>query len=160
MFKFSKLKEAVGGFITGFQQGSLHLPFVQPNALIIDRKTWCRGQPSTLLGKKGRCCLGFYCRFLGVPDEQMDGMGNPTRFPYGTSGWNIINKNWLSAPEHKGKDQFSLWTSSDNILLARYNDCKVGERPYPNEEVMIEEIRERKVAEIFQRNGVKVVFVN
>jgi hypothetical protein len=153
----------VKDFFTGFQQGSVHLPFIQPkeeskDVLIIDRKTWWRGQPSALLGAKGRCCLGFYCQLLNVPDGQMDGIGNPTRFPYGTSGFKIIDQSWLSMPEHKS--DFGLWVSPDNILLTRYNDCEVGKKLYQSEEVMTEEIRERKIAEVFARHGVIVRFEN
>jgi hypothetical protein len=152
----------ISSFLAGFQQGSLHLPFVRPeedkDVLIIDRKTWSRGRPSTLLSESGsRCCLGFYSKFLGVPDDQMMGVGNPCLLPYGGSGWQTIKASWLSDQTER---KYELWTSSDNILLVRYNDYERGKRSYEKEEVMTEELREQKIAEVFKRNGVRVVFEN
>jgi hypothetical protein len=156
----------VKDFFTGFQQGSVHLPFIQPqedkDVLIIDRKTWSRGRPSALLSHTGRCCQGFYAQSLGVPDDQMMDIGNPCRLPYGCTNWQKIKESWLT--DHNMTDtigrKYELWVSADNLSLVRYNDCEVGKKPYAEEEIMTEEIRERKIAEVFARNGVRVQFKN
>ena len=41
----------------------------------IDRKTWYRGQGDAhsmlLLHNGKRCCIGFLCQAMGIPDEQL-----------------------------------------------------------------------------------------
>jgi hypothetical protein len=40
--------------------------------IVVKRKRWLRGEPSSCLLEDGRrCCIGFACQQLGVPDTQI-----------------------------------------------------------------------------------------
>jgi hypothetical protein len=158
MSLWNKVKD----FFTGFQQGSVHLPFIQSqedkDVLIIDRKTWLRGEGlsfSSLLRNKDqkRCCLGYYYKFLGLPDKNMLGLGQPKSIPINLREKLNGADSWL----------FELNTnepSRDNLELIRYNDCVIGNSIYNDTIIMTEEYRESKIKTMFAKHNIMVNFIN
>ena len=134
------------------------------SVLVIDRATWGRGDgysDSQLLrirdGK--RCCLGFYCQFLGVPDQDMLDVGQPCILPYSLQKQYGILDSWLFMSATKASP--NSIPSEDLQLLIRYNDRKIG-APCTTKDItlMTEKYREKKIRDIFYKNNVKVTFIN
>jgi hypothetical protein len=147
---WKSIKTAASQFMQGYQ-----IPFLLRRGFVIDRRTWLRGESlccSSLLRSDGkRCCLGFYCRYLGVPDEEMLGVTQP----YGLSP--RIKEKHLSSSFVFDDDRY---VSVDNQALISLNDTPVGHHCYQEGVIMTEELREKTIAEIFARNNVPVRFVN
>lgn len=126
--------------------------------LIIDRQKWGIGrllrthayhlQAGYLTGtdrdpnEGKRCCLGFYCSALGVPDDRLDcGM------PIAIHGTTVELPIWLM--EDNGSDG-----SSDVEELVKCND-RAGK--YTK---LTDEEREAKIVELFAKHDVHVEFIN
>jgi len=111
--------------------------------LVIDRAKWLRGEgsgPSRLLRKSDhkRCCIGFLCSALGVPDAQMENVGGSQNIA--SCG---LLPDWLSelpTPIHD-PDLFEAYHANDDESLS-------------------EEDRERSVATILAKHDVQVEFIN
>lgn len=129
--------------------------------LIIDRSRWMRRSsekdPSGLLldpssGKM--CCLGFYCKSLGLKEEEISCIGMPADLDKVD-----LDKSWLIQKDFNDEyydsdedicDEFLYRDSLNANLLAGINDN-------PN---FSDEEKERKIKEIFRQNGVEVEFVD
>lgn len=107
--------------------------------LVIDRKTWLRGESNSALlrpSDQKMCCVGFYCLALGLTREQI--LGKP--WPYKGETELPESAQWLQAH----------WENNPDCELAQIND-RSG---------ISDAQREPKIAEIFARHGVEVEFVN
>jgi len=109
--------------------------------LVIDRATWLRGEgsgPSKLLRKrdKKKCCIGFLCSALGVPDESMEGVGGSQRLFCDLPSWLTE----MPTPTHD-PDLFEAYHTNDDPT-------------------MDEETREQNITKIFAMHDIQVEFIN
>ncbi len=124
--------------------------------LKIDRSRWARGggNKNFLLDGLGRqCCVGMYLTALGVPDDVL--RGTSTADTWGVAGKIPAAGSWLN-------DNVECRTD-DAQLLYTVNDRTPGVVPPgddPGPAVDSEEHRERLIAEVFDRHGVDVEFVD
>lgn len=118
--------------------------------LVIDRKRWMRTTPGDpeqtgLLfddSTKKMCCLGFYCRSLGLSIDKIRNVGTPEELCwYGDKDvpWQMENS-WLL--NEKGRD------SADTNKLVNIND---------NARITDKE-KETSIKKIFAKHDVKVTF--
>ena len=122
--------------------------------LIIDRKTWARGDTSSLLTHEGTyCCLGFECKRAGLSDGDIFDISTPQGIEFADSIQKI--KHLLDA-HHNDTELVG-----DLICI---NDASIGFRVgFSNEKVVIlrsEEQRERLIKEGFARMDIEVEFIN
>ena len=111
--------------------------------LIIDRGIWLRGEGShnsyLIRSTDGKqCCLGFYARSCKVPLKNLLGTGSPQQ----TDSLDWEGGSWVFSP---GGSFNSLEVSA----LMKIND----------DEEMLADEREEKIAEIFARHDVEVEFI-
>jgi hypothetical protein len=109
--------------------------------VVIDRKKWRRGkigESNYLFANDKYCCLGFLSKAAGVSDERMKFKELPIDLDFIPESikWTIEGNR-------------SYFLSEDCILAYRANDYE-----------MREEEREKKIVEIFERNGWQVKFIN
>jgi hypothetical protein len=109
--------------------------------LIIDRRVWMRGCAfTTLLTRfptRQQCCVGIYLTALGAEDETLIGRSR-------------VSEVWQDVPAAATwllRDRSSL-ESSDAQELYSLND----------KDCASESRREQKIAEVFERHGIRVVF--
>lgn len=123
--------------------------------LVIDRQKWGMGRllrtaaynahswhmlkEDVNVGK--RCCLGFYCSALGVPDSALD-CGMPSSIKYGEADL----PTWILEGTQSG--------DVDVNVLAKIND-RVG--IYAD---LSDSRREAEIATIFAKHDVQVEFIN
>lgn len=130
--------------------------------LIIDRKSWIRGEGvaySRLLRSfdNKRCCLGFYCSsVLGVPDDLLRDYGSPMNVYH-----EDIRSSWLLG-KLSNSDFISVSPSCFSIL--RINDKEIGQSLFlDNKKTIIlknEIMRERLLKSKFKEQGIYVYFAN
>lgn len=130
----------------------------QLHRLEIDRRTWLRGakKPSCLRNSDGeQCCLGFACADAGVPPDDMLDILSPKRLPlpYHSEG-NSLSQGlygWLLQHIAAGFGYTSYCANSYAAEdLMGINDASE----------LDDSEREAKIAAIFRRNGIEVVFTN
>lgn len=118
--------------------------------LVIDRETWVRGDSmnAALINNKGqRCCLGFYLRACGVPDEHMREIGDPETMLQRTSAKVPEQAQWLIA-------------KASPLDLPKQNTA-CNELIHDNDGGFFKEtVREKEIAKKFAAHGVEVVFVD
>lgn len=127
--------------------------------LVIDRKTWLRGEDaaeSYLLRPKDKkmCCLGFYSLACGLTPDQIEGKSAPRGISREIQPDEFA---WMF------KDRTYRDYTRDAGLAMNINDTPVGERlDYGVHAQVIEseEQREKMLTELFARNGVEVEFVD
>jgi hypothetical protein len=165
MFSWKNLKENFLGFVKGYAEGAAALQVTPKNVFTIDRKTWLRGEGlsfSSLLRIKDhkRCCLGFYCQSLGVPDEDMLGVGQPNLLPPAVQKKLNLYDSWFFEPQ----SHIRCWPpmpSKEIQDLIRVNDKLVGDPTVrPDNAPLTEKYREKRIKEIFAEHGVEVRFIN
>lgn len=109
---------------------------------VIDREKWCRVIPETsvsfggsklLLNDDGfRCCLGFACQSLGVDDDEMLGIGQPSDF-----------ENALA------------------VRLIKIEDEAIEANDAPASlELFAADAQESKIVDLFHSVGIDVEFIN
>jgi len=108
MFSWKTFKENFLGFMKGYAKGATALQITPKNVFTIDRKTWLRGEGlsfSSLLRIKDnkRCCLGFYCQFLGVSDDDMLEIGQPNLLPAHLQQKLGMYDSWFFTPQFSRK---------------------------------------------------------
>jgi len=108
----------------------------------INRADWMRGQGDSTgklyVPEYGEmCCLGFFCKALGIPKAEMEDLAIPSELYH----LNKIPK-WLLYDE-------DLSTQDDLGKLLDLNDSDIIE----------DSERELKIKEIFKKRGIKVKFV-
>lgn len=126
----------------------------------INRKRWYRGKGSlksrllVSLDNKKMCCLGFYEKSLGIPENKLHRIPGPeqlvvTHYPEYTPK-SIVKEpdSWLYEPFFYGPEDFEMRESKDCQELMTVNDG----------EDIAENYREERIKEIFEKNGVKVKF--
>lgn len=161
---WKQIKESVSQFLQGYKTGTA---VTQPvtNPLIIDRKTWLHGEGisfSSLLRTtdRKRCCLGFYCKYLGVSDDEMLGIGHPSFLSRHVQERCGLYNSWFYYPQDKVKCNPPM-PIADAFNLVRYNDRERGTNIGEQDKTPITEAyREQKIAEIFAQYGIDVRFVN
>jgi hypothetical protein len=143
--------------------------------LVIDRSMWLHGEgivggESSLLRTRDgkRCCLGFYCAALGVPDEDLadrpmpSAIVNGRRREPGTSRLYETGAH-LMRPQHIERLGWLVAKADARVIvddvqnLANLNDANVDDR---NSRVLDEAQRERDIAAVFAKHDVEVEFVD
>ncbi len=123
--------------------------------LTIDRATWINGRIRERLGNYywprlldrhgGRCCLGFYCAALGIPDDQLEGLKRPGDARLVAFNNTLIASGMTARAAHGVHGFNSTWTTT----AMRMND---NGNPLDDEE------RESFIAEHFELVDVEVFF--
>jgi hypothetical protein len=121
--------------------------------LIIKKSEWLRGEGSTnsyLLraSDQKRCCVGIYCRALGVPDEA------------------IRLRQWISNRDNELRDQFPdlKWLDDSNFPFkpisteSIYDSVTKRTLGEMNDEITPNYDRESAITRVFAKNGVEVTF--
>lgn len=129
--------------------------------LTIDRSRWCRGDenPYLLRESDGRmCCLGFFLRACGLPEDRIKGLaepqhpfegGAPSAIP-GPATFLVVHEE-IEADEGEEDESYFDYGPSDvaSDLMTLNDDPQVTE-----------DYRERRIAEVFAKHGHDVVFVD
>lgn len=130
--------------------------------LIIDRKTWYRGQradTSKLLRNDGmRCCLGFYLQSCGMDDQ-----GNRGTIEMGTPA-SLLNDVGAEIPEEAQWliDMVGSDAANDCICAENSKECQrlMSLNDVPSSSVYPESDREMAITKIFAEHGIAVEFIN
>lgn len=130
--------------------------------LIIDRKTWLRGDNSyggSMLFRPRdglKCCLGFYCEANGIPKENLECVADPSC---------LFIMEQVSIPSWLFKNPYDLDISTslseDCNKLIEINDRYINDKYYisKTEYDKQEAQREQEIKEIFAKHDVEVEFV-
>ena len=133
----------------------------------IDRKSWVRGEGisfSSLLRTDGkRCCLGFFCSSLGIPDEELLERGQPSRLrdevqqKFGlTSSW-LFDGRTTAGFQHPSEESYQLVRYNDTPIDMMTPWCSITKTSV---HIASEEIRERLIQESFGKHNIEVLFTN
>lgn len=130
--------------------------------LIINRKTWCRGEGTGhLFNGETSCCLGFYARKVGIRNNQL--------FDLSSAFWigrpNEVCK--LSAETNGELSPEVAKTRAEKLkgLVTRvggtYKNTRVCRQLMitNDDEDISDEVREGKIKELFKKINVNVVFI-
>lgn len=116
-------------------------------AFDIDRRFWGQGKdsPSLLLGEEGKmCCLGFYARACGYGEAEIYDKNMPS---------DLRTKEQLDWLQDTMRVKTNAYSDTQENYLAQIND---GNTKHYNSRAK----REKRIAEIFAKNGIEVSFVN
>ena len=130
--------------------------------LVIDRRTWYRGQGSAesrlQRSEDGcRCCLGFYClQLAGFPESEIVDKTSPQELDDGVK---ITALHELLFFNEEDDQQYV--DSSLTGELIDINDYELGApHQYEQFKIATEQERERLITEKFASIGVEVEFIN
>ena len=141
-------------------------------SFVIDRKTWNRGRggsDSKLLDPSSglMCCLGHLSLACGARDSDIENIVNPAKIAFAklSSALERFQEHrawrWLL---HRGTfadgRNFNSMACSDAMLINDHSLLKDGSYRIQDYEFSTEKGRERELAKLFSRQGVKVTFVN
>lgn len=126
--------------------------------LIIDRKTWLRGEGSEdsrlLRGSDGKmCCLGFYGLACGLEPKEIKGMEAPFNLPEESlkkvSPWLLLRADRGGAREPS--------SACSTLMTTNDREVHVGNS---FSDPFTEQDREESIKRTFALNGVEVEFIN
>lgn len=116
----------------------------EPFKFVVYRDKWLRGDPfnsAMLDANGGRCCLGFYCKALGIADEHQIDMLTPRKVARDSG---LALPEWLVVPDGSISFRNSMIAES----LMTLNDSSS----------LTDAEREATIVEIFAEHGVVVEF--
>lgn len=134
--------------------------------LVINRDKWLRGRPGdgSLLNSEGKmCCLGFYCKALGIEPKYIRGKGMPDdlfeRYDRVQDQAKLAEKlGWLV---HAEKVEEEDWTDPSRTTMrldhADSELCSSLASDNDDDQISDKE-REEKVTRSFAKAGVKIKF--
>ena len=136
----------------------------------IKRSEWARGKggkDTQLLGVDGmKCCLGFFALACGVEEDAIHNQGEPSEINIGRVGLYVENAPWLLGLEmDPDDDEYYLDEEGTPELIinpsivVQSGECMELISLNDSESITDDDIREEKITAVFERNGVKVNFV-
>jgi hypothetical protein len=137
----------------------------------IKRSEWQRGKGgknTQLLGRDDmKCCLGFFALACGVEEDAILDQGEPAEINIDRIGLYVENAPWLLGLEmDPDDDEYYLdeegtpeLVNKSPSIVVQSEDCGTLIRLNDAESITDDSIREKKISDVFEKNGVKVDFI-